>query len=72
MTRYNTSIYSELREIPVESFGDCRNDRCCITNEYLANGYCTKCWDRGLGSGMNFVSEFVCEKMHTRRNREAA
>lgn len=38
---------------PIESIGSCKNVRNC-GNEmvYLGNGYCLRCWDKGLGGGI--------------------
>ena len=35
---------------PNVSIGICRTRTCVGSDMWLANGYCTECWDRGLGS----------------------
>ena len=50
----NENIWYQLAKIPlpVESFGACSNARNCKNwNVILGNGYCVKCWDKGLDEG---------------------
>ena len=49
------SIFYQLSKIPMpeESFGACSNARNCKNWQViLGNGYCVKCWDRGLDRGL--------------------
>ena len=43
-----------IKKPPVESVGSCRNAKNCGNwkKTYLGNGYCMKCWDKGLGGGV--------------------
>jgi len=49
----NSKLIEALEKIPQpnELQGVCRNHRNCFQfDAILANGYCTPCWDKGMGS----------------------
>ena len=51
MDEYRTGTHLKVLNphLPVESFGRCRNaHRCKNTDVDLGNGFCMKCYDKGL------------------------
>jgi hypothetical protein len=47
-SKWNKAIFDDVI-LPEATIGHCRNSRQCKQfNVELANGYCVKCWDRGL------------------------
>ena len=48
-TKHNSGYNIEKVRLPSASVGECANSKHCrnfVTD--LANGYCVKCWDRGI------------------------
>ena len=44
-------IFNQDEYIPIETFGWCINIRECFSDiDWLGDGYCVKCWDKGHSS----------------------
>ena len=59
--------------LPIQSYGVCKRKTCANykwgVEDYLANGYCTPCWDKGYGFkrgdvqlGYRFRQEYVFDE----------